>query len=311
MKPRSPRFAWLVPSVVLIALIALPGATPGSANARAGASATPAAGCPVTLPNGVAVGGADASPLLYGNESLSTVLWPEGIILMTPLDAAKPGGPYGMKFPWWRGAFGELTITGRRLDGEAPPLTADISSGYGKHGFQASGVWFPTPGCWEVTGHVGAASLTFVTLVVAVEEPPMGPVATPPTSASPMNACPVTFPNGNVPPGAPATNQWHGGAPLWTMLWPTGEEPMSAGLVLPDGVFVSTWSWWRGEPGRLTVEARRLDAPAPVLKAVAPEVYGDSGAQPAVLFFPTPGCWEVTGRLNETTLTVVEKVVAP
>ena len=28
-----------------------------------------------------------------------------------------------------------------------------------------STVVFPTPGCWEVTGRVGTASLTFVTLV--------------------------------------------------------------------------------------------------------------------------------------------------
>ncbi len=48
----------------------------------------------------------------------------------------------------------------------APPLRADIPEGYGLSGFQASGVIFPTEGCWEVTGRVGNVSLTFVTLVV-------------------------------------------------------------------------------------------------------------------------------------------------
>jgi hypothetical protein len=33
-------------------------------------------------------------------------------------------------------------------------------------GFQASGVQFPTEGCWEVTGTVGTTSLTFVTFVI-------------------------------------------------------------------------------------------------------------------------------------------------
>jgi hypothetical protein len=32
-------------------------------------------------------------------------------------------------------------------------------------GFQSSGVNFPTEGCWEVTGEVGATTLTFVTVV--------------------------------------------------------------------------------------------------------------------------------------------------
>jgi hypothetical protein len=62
---------------------------------------------------------------------------------------------------------GKLRIEGRRLDGPAPPLTADVPDGYGDAGFQASGIDFPTEGCWEVTGRVGSASLTFVTLVVA------------------------------------------------------------------------------------------------------------------------------------------------
>jgi hypothetical protein len=33
-------------------------------------------------------------------------------------------------------------------------------------GFQASGVYFPNEGCWEVTGRVGRTTLTFVTFVI-------------------------------------------------------------------------------------------------------------------------------------------------
>jgi hypothetical protein len=73
-----------------------------------------------------------------------------------------------MKFGWWRALPGpKLTIEGRRLDAEAPPLRASIPDGYGAQ-FQATGIIFPTPGCWEVTGRAGGASLTFVTRVVHI-----------------------------------------------------------------------------------------------------------------------------------------------
>jgi hypothetical protein len=43
-----------------------------------------------------------------------------------------------------------------------------VPDGYGDRGLgvPASGVWFPTEGCWEATGRVGSTSLTFVTFVV-------------------------------------------------------------------------------------------------------------------------------------------------
>lgn len=71
-----------------------------------------------------------------------------------------------MKFGWWREVPGRLRITGQRLDASAPRLLADVPSGYGATGFQSSGVTFPTEGCWEVTGEVGQATLSFVTFVI-------------------------------------------------------------------------------------------------------------------------------------------------
>ena len=78
-----------------------------------------------------------------------------------------------MKFPWWRGLRGRLVIEGRRLDAGAPPLRAHIPAGYGASGFQATGVIFPTPGCWEVTGHLGDTSLSFVVNVVKIGSGPV------------------------------------------------------------------------------------------------------------------------------------------
>jgi len=101
----------------------------------------------------------------HGNGKLWTVLWPHGVVVAKPDDVEKDGS-IGMKWPWWRGVIGRLTVSGNRLDGDASPLTADVPSGYGDSGFQPSGIYFPTPGCWAVTGRAGTARLTFVTLVM-------------------------------------------------------------------------------------------------------------------------------------------------
>jgi hypothetical protein len=110
-----------------------------------------------------------------GDSRLTVVIgWPEGEVVF------KPGGPgfvtsdgaLGMKFGWYRGVRGRLTIEGRRLDGDATPLRSEVNNGYGDTGFQATYVIFPTPGCWEVTGRVADASVTFITRVVKIGEGP-------------------------------------------------------------------------------------------------------------------------------------------
>ena len=70
----------------------------------------------------------------------------------------------GIKVGWFRPAGADLEITGQRLDGEAPPLEAEASCCYPTR-FQASGVYFPTEGCWEVTAQAADSKLTFVVWV--------------------------------------------------------------------------------------------------------------------------------------------------
>jgi hypothetical protein len=123
--------------------------------------------CPVTRPNGATYTQEPAGGN-HGNEFLITGLWPNGIV---EVRSNGPGqrladGALMMKFFWWRLVEGELSLSGRRLDALAAPLRAQIPRGYGKVGFQASGLIFPTPGCCEVTRRVGNGSLTFVTRVV-------------------------------------------------------------------------------------------------------------------------------------------------
>jgi hypothetical protein len=71
------------------------------------------------------------------------------------------------------------------------------------------------------------------------------------------------------------------------------------------------WPWYRWVAGTLTIEGRRLDAPAPPLEAWIPDGYGDSGFQVSGITFPTDGCWEITGRVGEGSLTFVVLVVYP
>jgi hypothetical protein len=134
----------------------------------AGPTGTPLP-CPVTVPNGRTPPGEPANALQHGNGRLWTEFWPEGTVLIEP-EQVQPDGTLTMKWPWWRGEHGHLTIDGQHLDRPAPPLQADIPEGYGETGFQATALIFPTDGCWEVTGRIGDASLTFVVLVIRVDE---------------------------------------------------------------------------------------------------------------------------------------------
>jgi hypothetical protein len=130
------------------------------------------ANCPVTLPNGSTPPGEEPIPDHHGNGALWTTLWPEGRVLIPP-QMVQPDGSLAMKWGWWRGVEGQLTVEGRRLDVLlAPPLRAEIAEGYGDTGFQGGGLIFPSEGCWEVTGKAGDAELTFVVLVVKVDELP-------------------------------------------------------------------------------------------------------------------------------------------
>jgi len=128
------------------------------------ASTSVSTACPATVPNASTPPGELPSPNHYGNGLIWVELWPGGIIQAKASDI-QPDGSIAVKMPWWRGVPGQLSVEGYRLDTTAPPLWANIPPGYGESGFQATGLYFPSDGCWEVTGKVGNASLTFVTRI--------------------------------------------------------------------------------------------------------------------------------------------------
>src|SRR5712691_8496846 len=151
MSSRAPLFLLLAVSI---------GCTTTTPSSGQGSNLTPRPPCRVTLPNRNKPPGTGSaeSPGSHGNGKLWTVFPANGKLLITP----DKDGRLQEKFPWWRAVRGRLTIRGRRLDAPADPLKAWIPGGYGETGFQATGIIFPSEGCWEITGRVGDSELTFV-----------------------------------------------------------------------------------------------------------------------------------------------------
>ncbi len=182
---------WVVALTALILVLAACASAPTPAPTTKAVSISPSpspsqlpvtiadlAQCPVTRPGRAPASIQDA---LFGSGSAdgNSRLWVGGLgdggVIAADNGFINPDGSVGWKLGWWREVSGDLTITGQRLDAGAAPLESDVPSGYGQTGFQASGLTFPTEGCWQITGHVGAASLTFVTFVIKAASAMLSP----------------------------------------------------------------------------------------------------------------------------------------
>jgi hypothetical protein len=126
-------------------------------------------GCPATLPSrSPPVPGEDFT---YGDRQLAVAFWRRGELVASRVnDGTSWGyvaadGSIRAKLGWWRGVPGRLTVQGERLDAQAPPLRASVPAGYGSTGFQATGLTFPTRGCWVVVGSVAGHEIEFVVRV--------------------------------------------------------------------------------------------------------------------------------------------------
>ena len=137
--------------------------------------------------------------------------------------------------------------------------------------------------------------------------------------ANPPATCRVTLPPARpfVPPARyPAKPRgegsfWFGTAELWTRLKTDGTW---RGLRTSSGYREKTFWWregyyWQADPTpNLKVSGRRLDAPAQPL--VAPRTTNGhredwKSFMVVRMDFPAPGCWEITGRFEEDSLTFV------
>ncbi|MBX3061663.1 MAG: hypothetical protein KF726_01735 [Anaerolineae bacterium] len=137
-------------------------------------SATPPSDCEVTLPSDpLFVPPADYMPepaygFWYGTDELWTELPLDGVWASLP---QQPEG-YFQKLPFWSDGFWwlddpqpSLSVTGRRLDGDAAPAIMSMASGiYAENegSLMLLGATFPTPGCWQITAEYKGSTLSYV-----------------------------------------------------------------------------------------------------------------------------------------------------
>jgi hypothetical protein len=67
--------------------------------------------------------------------------------------------------------YPKLKITGKRLDGPALPLVTDRATNAlsPEGGAMLTGMYVPTPGCWEITAHYQSEKLSFVVWVAPLK----------------------------------------------------------------------------------------------------------------------------------------------
>ena len=176
-----------VAAVIVMAALALAAQVADGSRIGVGApvasstdSAPPAtAACGVTVPNPpfsapppYPASPPDASEAWFGTPELWTMLELDGEVW----DAANASFPVGQKLFWWSSNWAgmreepepALTVVATRLDGPGTVRTDDATNAAADSlGGQAmlSGIEFPTPGCWQVTGEYRGAVLSYVVWV--------------------------------------------------------------------------------------------------------------------------------------------------
>lgn len=125
--------------------------------------------------------------------------------------------------------------------------------------------------------------------------------------------CMPTQPNHHRMPSSemPAPNGWYGNDLVGTDLGTDGTvvfRPGGPGFVLRDGSLQMKFLWFKA-PKPMTIRGRRLDGKPVALRSFLAPGHDKDNYQPSDLVFATPGCWEVTARIDGTELTFVTKVV--
>jgi hypothetical protein len=118
--------------------------------------------------------------------------------------------------------------------------------------------------------------------------------------------CSTTRVNGRPPRGAPPALSFHGNGELATWL-------RTDGILVTNalGGHKMIWIARRGSPqARLAVRYWRLDVSSPPLDAdtVSGTLHGYDGHSWASRMSFEPGCWQVTGRLGDVSLSFVVRV---
>jgi hypothetical protein len=135
------------------------------------------ASCPVTVapvvpftPPGLPERGKDETHVWFGTEKLWTSVPKSGAVWgwgPRPTDSSNLTAKifwYSVDYNRRKEGNANLTVTGRRLDGYAPPLwTLPTTNALGDpYDSMLTGVYMPTAGCWEITGNYKGQMLSFV-----------------------------------------------------------------------------------------------------------------------------------------------------
>jgi hypothetical protein len=120
--------------------------------------------------------------------------------------------------------------------------------------------------------------------------------------------CAVTKPNSKAPPGAQPSARLHGNDRLSVFLPPDGV----LGTRNNDGTLFEKMIWIAARPGsrRLVVTYERLDSADPPRNAetIAGQLSGYLGPSWASRMYFTVGCWQVSGRVDDVSVTFVVQV---
>jgi hypothetical protein len=133
----------------------------------------------------------------------------------------------------------------------------------------------------------------------------------------PKTTCPVTVPRGGRPPLSSSPGpQWHWNGVMWA--WPARDGVFTA---TPDnqgwpgdppGSIATKLYWFASVDDVLKVEGERLDAASPpmvvhrVNRGQSSSWRGPTWATPVT--FPSEGCWRLTARLGDVSLSYILKV---
>ena len=144
--------------------------------------------CPVTSPTALRPDkGSDPFPAdasLHYEDGLWVTIPGNGVTELAPSETIAFGALAGWRsdtVTWLRdeGVEGFILVSGKQLDAEselAPQTPLSPQRQYAREGFTQTGLAFPHPGCWEVTGSVGERSITWVVEVRFIDETPATPL---------------------------------------------------------------------------------------------------------------------------------------